>query len=177
MAAGAVIKLIEIAQEVGKTVSNKGLEGLKEGKSFKEALKGGFESGKETAFKEFDKLLSLESQQKLIESSEKLNDIQDKIENDTPIVEANLAEEVKGLNEVTENVNEVAKDLELNSKEASFLSEIKGGLQEFKEVLDQIQEVQKKLIELGISPDLLHMLSEEATEIEEMEDIEEEGTE
>jgi hypothetical protein len=176
MAAGAINVLKEVAVEVGRAGAKKGLEGLKEGKPFKEVLKNGFETAKESAFKELDKILSPESQQKLTESSEKLENIQDKVESETETVEANPAEEIKGTNEVTEKVNDVAKEI-MEEKEPGFLSEIIEGLQEFKEVLKEIQEVQDKLKELGVSPDMLSMLNAEALEIDEMNDLEEEEEE
>jgi predicted phage tail protein len=165
-----VIKALEI---VGKGLE-KGTEILKEGGDFEQAMKGGFEATKETALKEWDKILSPENQQKLTESSEKLDDIQDKLQNESETVEANPAEEIKGTNDVAENLNDVAKEINEKS-EPGFLSGIKEGLQEFKEVLKEIQEVQDKLKELGVNPDLFTMLSAEALEIDEMEDLEEEG--
>ncbi len=176
MAAGIIEGLKVAAKEVGRETAKMGLEGLKEGKSFKEVLRGGMETAKETTFKELDKLLSPESQGKLDESKEKIDEIQDKVENNTEKVEANPAEEIKDANEVTEKVNDIAKEI-MENKDPSFLSEIKEGLQEFKEVLNQLQEVQEKLKELGVTPDMMSMLNAEALEIDEMDDLEEgEGT-
>lgn len=174
MVAGIIEGLKVAAKEVGRVTAKTGLEGLKEGKPFKEILKDGLDTAKETTFKELDKLLTPENQEKLVESSEQIDKIQDKVENNPETVEANPAEEINGTNKVTENVNEVAKEI-LEDKEPGFLSEIKGGLQEFKDLLTQIQEVQEKLKEMGVSPDVLSMLNAEAMEIDEMDDVEEEG--
>lgn len=170
-------KLIEGAVNTLKEVARGGLSDLKEGKSFSEVLKGGFETAKESSFKELDKILSPEIQNEITESSEKLDAVQQKVELDTEAVKENPTEEIKAVNEVTENVNEVAKEINENL-EPNFLSEIKDGLEKFKEILTQIQEVQDKLKELGVSPDLLTMLNAEALEIDEMDDLEEgEGSE
>lgn len=172
MAAGIIEGLKGAATEIGRATAKIGLEGLKEGRSFKEVLKGGLETAKETTFKELDKLLSPESQEKLIQSGEKIDKIQDKIENNPETVEANPKEEIIGTNEVTENVNEVAK--EINEKlEPNLFSEMKEGLQEFKDILTQLKEVQDKLKEIGIGPNLLTMLNAEALDIDEMDDLEE----
>ena len=177
MAAGIIEGLKVAATEIGRATAKTGLEGLKEGKPFKEVLKGGLETAKETTFKELDKLLSPESQEKLVQSGEKIDKIQDKIEDNPETVEANPTEEIKVTNQVTENVNEVAKEINENV-EPSLLSEMKEGLQEFKDVLTQLKEVQDKLKELGVSPDLLTMLNADALELDELDDIEEgEGTE
>jgi hypothetical protein len=174
----ALEKIIKPAMEIGEKVLKeglkKGLEGLKEGKGFSESLKGGFETAKESAFKELDKVLSPESQNGLTESAKKLDAVDQEIAKDPESVKENPTDEVKDVNEVTKNVNEAAKEIS-EKIEPSLLSEIKGGLQEFKEVLTQIQKVQDKLKELGVSPDLLTMLNAEAHEIDEKDDLDEEA--
>lgn len=177
----AIDKVVQTGKEIGekviKEVLKKGLDDIKEGKNLSEVLKGGFETAKESTFKELDKVLSPESQNELAESAEKLDAVDQKVELDPESVKENSTEEVKIVNEVTDNVNEVAKEINENL-EPSLLLEIKEGLQEFKELLTQIQEVQDKLKELGVSSDLLTMLNAEAFEIDEMDDLEEgEGAE
>lgn len=143
----------------------KGVEGLKEGKSFSEALKGGFETAKETGFKELDKFLSPENQQKIAENSEKLDNIQENIEFEPQTIQDNPKETVNEFKEIDNNLSDVSK--ELHSK--SELTEIKEGLHEFNEILEQLKEVQDKLKELGIdvNSELLSMLmSGEGSEME-----------
>ncbi|WP_034890418.1 hypothetical protein [Gillisia sp. Hel_I_29] len=183
MALEAVINTLkEAGEKIAKDGIKKGVEGLKEGQGFKEALKGSFDTAKETAFSELDKILSTENQTKVNDATQKVDGIQDKLEREPEKVEANPSEEIKGINEVTENVNDVAKDIKedktqelTENADPSYLSEIKNNLQEFKEVLKEVQEVQEKLKELGVNPDMLSMLNAEAMEIDEMEDLEEEG--
>ncbi|MBO3097824.1 hypothetical protein [Gelidibacter pelagius] len=173
----ALEKIIKPAIEIGKKGLKEGLDGLKEGKGFSESLKGGFETVKESAFKELDKFLSPESQNELTESAKKLDTVDQTITKYPESVKENPAEEVKDVNDVTKNVNKVSNQINENF-EPSFLSDIKKGLEDFKAVLTQIQEVQDKLKELGVSPDLLTMLSAEAMDIEEMDELEEgEGSE
>jgi len=173
----ALEKIIKPAMEIGEKVLKEGLkiglDGLKEGKGFSESLKGGFETAKESAFKELDKVLSPESQNGLTESAKKLDAVDQEITKDPESIKENPTDKINDVNEVTENVNEAAKEIS-EKIEPSLLSEIKEGLQEFKEVLKQIQEVQGKLKELGVNPDLLAMLNAEAHEIDEKDDLEEE---
>src|SRR5690606_30411233 len=73
----AALKMVETTVKEGL---KKGLEGLRDGKSFSEALKGSIDTMKETGFKEINNFLSPENAEKLNDSSDKLNEIQDKIE-------------------------------------------------------------------------------------------------
>lgn len=173
-ALGAALK--KMAETTLKEGLNKGIEGLKEGKSFSEALKGGFETLKETGFKEINNFLSPENAEKLNESSEKLNEIQDKIEFEPQNFSENQNEIVSDFTEATENINEVAKDLNENLQEKGVTQEIKEMLNEFKDILDQVKEIQDKFKDMGINPDMLSMLNFDISEIDNIEEEDEEST-
>src|SRR5690554_1316255 len=162
----------KIAETTIKEGLKKGLEGLRDGKSFSEALKGSIDTMKETGFKEINNFLSPENAEKLNESSEKLNEIQDKIEFEPQNFAESQTEIVGDFNNATENINAVSTDLNEKLVEKGVLEEkgltqeIKETLTEFKDILDQVKEIQDKLKELGVSPDLLTMLNSDASEIE-----------
>lgn len=165
---GAVLK--KMAETTVKEGLKKGLDGLKDGKSFSESLKGGFDKMKETGFKEIEKFLTPENAEKLNDVSNELNELQEKIEFSPEEVVENQNEALNQLNKATNEINEVAKDLNENLGDEGLSDEIKLELDKFKDILDQVKEIQEKLKEIGISPDLLSMLNDSANEIDEMEE-------
>src|SRR5690554_2841156 len=168
----------KMAETTIKEGLKKGIDGLKEGKGLSESLKGGFDTMKETGFKEINNFLSPENAEKLKESSEKLNEIQDKIEFEPQNFAESQTEIVGDFNNATENINDISTDLNETLVEKGVLEEkgltqeIKETLNEFKDILDQVKEIQDKLKELGVNPDMLSMLNSDASEIDDMEDAE-----
>jgi|SRR5690606_279634 len=79
---------LEIAKEIGEKIVKEGLktavDKLKEGVNPKEALKEGWETLKESSFKELDKFLSPESAEKLEDLGKEVDKIQDSIELSSP---------------------------------------------------------------------------------------------
>lgn len=151
----------------------KGIDSLKDGKSFGEALKEAGTSFKENSLNELNNFLSPESQEAFEQTSEKLTAVQEKMEfSPEDFNETEVVNEATG---IIGEINNMAKELLANLPED--LGQLKSALETFTDVLDQLQEVQNKFTALGGNVDFMSLLNSDAHSLAELENEVEEGAE